>query len=512
MSTHEHPHALPASATVAVIGSGTMGAGIAQVAAVAGHPVLLYDSREGAATKAIGDIRTSLDKLANKEKIRAEVAQAASERLRVASSLQELREARLVVEAIVEQLAAKQELFGKLEALVDAQCILASNTSSLSITHIGATLRHPERLVGMHFFNPVPQMALVEIIRGLASDATVAQCVYDTAQAWGKLPVFASSTPGFIVNRLARPYYAEGLRVLHERGAQPATIDAIMRESGGFRMGPFELMDLIGHDVNFAVTQSVFQAYFNDPRFTPSLIQQELVHAGYLGRKSGRGFYHYGADAEPPQVVSLEPCSPPTVPLQLFGTHPLVEVIRARYKGRVEYHPPRADHLLIKAGPGRLYVTEGRSATQQSYDYNMPDVVLVDLALDYAKATRLAITRADQCRDRAYEAVAGVLQNCGYALSPLADVPGMVVMRTVCMLVNEAADAVNQGVCSVADADLAMQKGVNYPRGPLAWADALGTETVASVLRQLSATYGEDRYRVSPLLQRLQASMRRFYE
>lgn len=512
MSAAESPHALPATARVAVIGSGTMGAGIAQVAAVAGHPVQLYDSRDGAAAKAIADIRASLDKLANKGKITHEQAQGASDRLSVAHALQEMRDARLVVEAIVEQLAAKQELFGKLEAIVDAQCILASNTSSISITQIAATLRHPERLAGMHFFNPVPMMALVEIIRGVCSDATVVQCLHDTALAWGKVPVVAASTPGFIVNRLARPYYAEALRVLNERGAQPATIDAILRESGGFRMGAFELMDLIGHDVNFAVTQSVFQAYFNDPRFTPSLIQQELVHAGFLGRKSGRGFYRYGEAPETPQPVTVPAFDTPTVPLQLFGTHPLVEVIRTRYQGRVEYCEARADHLLMKAGPGRLYMTGGRTATQQSYDYNMPDVVLVDLALDYATAPPLALTRADQCRDRAWEAVAGVLQHCGFALSPLQDVPGMVVMRTVCMLINEAADAVSQGVCSKQDADLAMQKGVNYPRGPLAWADAIGVDTVANVLRQLSATYGEDRYRVSPLLQRLQASGRKFHE
>ncbi|WP_343652897.1 3-hydroxyacyl-CoA dehydrogenase [Herbaspirillum sp.] len=505
--------ALPATAVVAVIGSGTMGAGIAQVAAIAGHPVLLYDSYDGAAIKAISTIRAELDRLATRGKISEELAQAASDRLSAAGSLKALSCAALVVEAIVEQLSAKQQLFEQLESIVAAHCILASNTSSLSITRIAASLRQPQRLVGMHFFNPVPQMALVEIVRGLSSDAVVAQCAYDTAAAWGKVPVFASSTPGFIVNRLARPYYAEGLRILNERGAQPATVDAVMREAGGFRMGPFELMDLIGHDVNFAVTQSVFQAFFNDPRFTPSLIQQELVQAGHLGRKSGRGFYRYDQNQAPPLVETEPPCGTPPVPLQLFGTHPLVEVIRARYKkGRVEYHPWRTDNLLMKAGPCRLYVTEGRTATQHSYDYDMPDLALVDLALDYASATRLALTKADQCRPRAYEMVVGVLQACGFEISPVADVPGLIVMRTVCMLINEAADAVNQGVCSAADADMAMQKGVNYPRGPLAWANTIGINTVANVLRQLSATYGEDRYRVSPLLQRLQAAKRKFHE
>jgi len=505
--------ALPVDTTVAVVGGGTMGAGIAQVAATAGHPVLIYDSGEGACARAIASIRLGLDRLASRGKITREQAEKANDCLAPATSLQELACAGLVIEAIVEQLPAKQELFGKLEDIVSPECILASNTSSISITRIAAALRHPQRLVGMHFFNPVPQMELVEVIRGLASDAAVVQCVHDTALAWGKTPVFASSTPGFIVNRLARPYYAEGLRVLNERASQPATLDAVMRESGGFRMGPFELMDLIGHDVNFAVTQSVFQACFNDPRFTPSLIQQELVHAGHLGRKTGRGFYHHGPEHVPPPIEDELPCSTPPVALQIFGSHPLVEVIRKRYKkGHVEYHGARADNLLLKAGPGRLYVTEGRTATQQSYDYDMPDVVLVDLALDYATTSRLAVTRSDQCSPRAYQAVAGVLQACSFALSPMDDVPGMIVMRTVCMLINEAADAVNQGVCSAADADMAMQKGLNYPRGPLEWANAIGVDNVVKVLQRLSATYGEDRYRVSPLLQRLQAAKRKFHE
>ncbi|MGO0790146.1 3-hydroxyacyl-CoA dehydrogenase [Herbaspirillum seropedicae] len=512
MNNRKHPHALSRSALVAVIGSGTMGAGIAQVAAVAGHPVLLYDSREGAAGKAIGAICTNLDKLVSKDKLTPALAQAASQRISVAQSLEELHQADLVIEAIVEQLAAKHELFGKLEAIVSTRCILATNTSSLSITQIAAGLQHPERVVGMHFFNPVPMMALVEIISGLASDAALAQCLHDTALAWGKTPVMARSTPGFIVNRLARPYYAEGLRMLHEGGAQPATIDAVMREAGGFRMGPFELMDLIGHDVNFAVTQSVFHAYFNDPRFTPSLIQQELVHAGYLGRKSGRGFYRYGEAAGAPRPETERDYPKPTATPQLYGDHPLVEMIHTRYPGQVQRHPARPDQLLMKVNAACLCITDGRSATLRAWEHQEPDLVLVDLALDYADATRLALAKADQCRPQRYAEVAGVLQACGLDLSPMQDVPGMMVMRTVCMLVNEAADAVNQGVCNAADADMAMRKGVNYPRGPLAWANEIGIDTVNQVLHHLCATYGEDRYRISPLLQRLYASGRKFHE
>jgi len=508
--------ALGRERTVAVIGSGAMGAGIAQVAAAAGYSVQLFDTRAEAVAKAIADVSGMFDKLAGKGRMTADEARAATARLRPAAALTELAEAGLVVEAIVENLDVKRKLFADLEAVVADDCIFASNTSSISITSIGAALRLPQRLVGMHFFNPVPLMALVEVISGLASDAAVAECVYDTALAWGKNPVHTKSTPGFIVNRVARPYYAEALRILNEQAAEPATIDAILREAGGFRMGPFELMDLIGHDVNFAVTQSVFHAYFTDPRFTPSLIQQELVNAGFLGRKSGRGFYRYGADAVAPAPATEAAVERATQAVQLFGAGPLADALAARL-GNVSVErssgssTPGADNLVLQCGSARAYLTDGRSATQRAADNRHADTVLIDLALDFSKAARLAVTRADQCSDAAYTAIVALLQAAGFAVSRLDDVPGMAVMRTVAMLANEAADTVNQGVCSAADADMAMQKGVNYPRGPLAWADAIGLDTVAEVLSHLAAAYGEDRYRVSPLIMRKTASGGQFH-
>ena len=506
--------ALPPSRTVAVIGSGAMGAGIAQVAAAAGYTVQLFDTRPEAVAKAIADIGGMFDKLAGKGRMTTDEARAAAGRLRPAAELSALAEAGLVVEAIVENLDVKRKLFADLEAVVADDCIFASNTSSISITSIGAALRLPQRLVGMHFFNPVPLMALVEIISGLASDAAVAACVYDTALAWGKSPVHTKSTPGFIVNRVARPYYAEALRILNEQAAEPATIDAILREAGGFRMGPFELMDLIGHDVNFAVTQSVFNAYFTDPRFTPSLIQQELVNAGFLGRKSGRGFYLYGdAVAMPAPATEAAAALPSAAVVQLYGTGSLIEALAARLSGiSVErVIVPGADNLVLQCGSARAYLTDGRSATQRASDNRHPDTVLIDLALDFNKATRVAVSRADQCSKAAGDAIVALLQAAGFAVSRLDDVPGMAVMRTVAMLANEAADTVNQGVCSAADADMAMQKGVNYPRGPLAWADAIGLETIADVLSHLANAYGEDRYRVSPLIMRKTAAGGRFH-
>ncbi|MYM33905.1 3-hydroxyacyl-CoA dehydrogenase PaaC [Duganella sp. FT94W] len=524
--------ALSRERAVAVIGSGAMGAGIAQVAAVAGYTVCLYDTRPDAVAKAISDIAAALNKLVARQRMDAVACAVAIARLRAAVTPADVAGAGLVVEAIVENLEAKRALFAQLEGIVADDCILATNTSSISVTAIAAGLRVPGRLVGMHFFNPVPLMALCEVVSGLATDAAVAQTVYDTAAAWGKNPVHAKSTPGFIVNRVARPFYAEGWRLLSEQAADAATIDAVMREAGGFRMGPFELMDLIGHDVNFAVTQSVFNAYFGDPRFTPSVLQQEMVNAGFLGRKAGRGCYRYDDGAATPQAQSEAPQPKPeyvsyTIE-QGMASHAVggavADALAARLRAAgiaishrttpetIRHAGPHDDAPAFHCSGAAVYLTDGRSATQRARDNNHPDTVLFDLALDYAAARRIAIARSDQCAPAACDAVVGLLQAAGFIVTRLDDVPGMAVMRTVAMLANEAADAVNQGVCSAAAADIAMQKGVNYPRGPLAWADAVGIEHVVRVLANLAASYGEDRYRVSPLLRRKQAGGGRFHE
>ena len=498
-----HTTALPADALVAVVGAGAMGAGIAQVAAVAGHRVLLLDNRAQAAQAAVEGLRQQLDKLAAKGKLSTEAAQAAGQRLQAATQLGELAGAALVVEAIVESLAAKQTLFAELEALVSADCIFGSNTSSISITAMGSALQHPQRLAGLHFFNPAPLMALVEVVSGLATQPEVADTLFATATAWGKTAVHAKSTPGFIVNRVARPYYAEALRLCTEGAADCATLDAVMRESGGFRMGPFELMDMIGLDVNFAVTRSVWNAYFNDPRYVPSLIQQELVDAGYLGRKSGRGYYDYreGAARAQPQT---EPQHAVPAAMVVCGDTAAAQGLAARLQaaGLPIARAASADGRIAQAGEAVLFVTDGRSATQRAFDAGIANTVLLDLALDYKQATRVAVAAAGQCSAPAFAAACGALQAAGLQVSQLADVPGMAVMRTVAMLANEAADAVYQGVCTAAAADQAMRLGVNYPRGPLAWADQIGLACIAQVLRHLNASYGEDRYRLSALIQR----------
>ena len=505
--------ALAKGSVVAVIGSGAMGSGIAQVAAASGHEVRLFDTRPEAAAKAIDEIGKVYAKLVEKGRMGATEADLARERLQTVDSLAQVADAALVVEAIVENLDAKRQLFTELEGIVDARCILATNTSSISVTAIAKPLRRPERLVGMHFFNPVPLMALVEVISGLATSREVADTVHATAQAWGKDPVHAKSTPGFIVNRVARPYYAEALRLLLERAADPATLDAILRDCGGFRMGPFELMDLIGHDVNFSVTQSVHAAYYGDQRYTPSILQQELVNAGFLGRKSGRGFYRYGEDAAKP-APKVEPPQerPSTVGISVRReiTNSILSPMEARLSAAgftVTHREPLAgaekhEAPAFHCNGAAIFLTDGRSATERAAANHHPNTVVYDLLLDHARATRIALARADQCSDEAYYSVVGMFQAAGFEVSRIDDVPGMAVMRTVVMLANEAADAVNQGVCSAIAVDIAMQKGVNYPRGPLSWADAVGIQHIVTVLANLAATYGEDRYRVSPLLRR----------
>lgn len=505
---------LSPTAVVAVIGAGAMGAGIAQIAAQAGHPVRLLDAKAGAAAQAIESIRATFAKLADRGKMTADAASAAGGRLAEAASARDLAGSALVVEAVVERLEVKQALFAELEGIVDADCILATNTSSISVTAIAAGLQHPGRVLGMHFFNPAPLMALVEVVSGLATEAEVATTVHATALAWGKSPVQARSTPGFIVNRCARPFYAEALRLMTEGAGDPATLDAVMRESGGFKMGPFELMDLIGHDVNFAVTRSVFDAFFGDPKFTPSLVQQEMVSAGFLGRKSGRGFYNHSAGATRP-MPATEPPAALTSPVELWVGEPLGQILATRLKTAsvpfASHNAAHEDGRFLRVGDARIYVTDGRSATQRAADNGQPDTVLVDLTLDAARAARLAATRGDRCSDASFVDAVAVFQAAGFQVSGLADVPGLVVMRTVAMLANEAADAVHQGVCDAAGVDTAMQKGVNYPRGPLAWADVIGPSRILKVLDHLAQVYGEDRYRASPLLRRRVAAGQGFY-
>lgn len=503
--------ALNINARIAVIGAGAMGAGIAQVAAQAGYPVLLLDNRPGAAAQAIDGIDRQLGKRVEKGKLAAEERTATIQRLQAVEAIEALADCELIIEAIVENLEVKRALFRQLEGICGERCILASNTSSLSITSIAAQLDHPQRLLGLHFFNPAPVMALVEIVSGLASDPALAECLYDTAKAWGKKPVHTRSTPGFIVNRVARPFYAESLRLLQEDAADCATLDALMREAGGFAMGAFELTDLIGHDVNYAVTCSVFDAYYGDTRFLPSLIQKELVEAGRLGRKTGQGFYHYAENASRPQPASVssdhlvETC---VVEGDLGIANGLIARLR---ESQIEVIQ-RDGQGLLKVGDAVLALSDGRMACQRAREDGLRNLILLDLAFDYSKASRIAISCSAGITPAALEQSVALLQRAGFTVSQLSDSPALAVLRTVAMLANEAADAVLQGVACAADIDLAMRAGVNYPQGPLAWADAVGLSHILKVLENLQASYGEQRYRPSLLLRRRVAEGRTFHD
>jgi 3-hydroxybutyryl-CoA dehydrogenase len=439
-----------------------MGAGIAQLAVQAGHEVAVYDAVDGAAARAVEGIGKRLDSLAGKGRITAEEAQAAKGRLGAVDALGALKDAYLVVEAVIEDLGVKQKLFAGLEDIVGAECLLATNTSSLSISAIAGGLRDPERLVGMHFFNPAPLMPLVEVVDGLATDPGVSAAVVDLAEAWGKTPVRCRSTPGFIVNRVARPFYAEALRAYEEHAADFATIDAVLRESGGFKMGPFELMDMIGLDVNLAVSTSVWEATGYDPRYTPAWTQKEHVAAKRLGRKSGRGFYEYGEGVEKP-APSYE-----------------------------DERKPSKIHRAL------LHRSHGKTAT--SYGDGR---ILVDLALDPDGTPTVGLAPAADTPNVVLDAAIAALQGQGKKVVVLEDVPGMVVTRTVARLVNEAVDALYRGDADEEDIDTAMKLGVNYPRGPLEWGSDLGFGYICEILDNLEDVYRDGRYRASPLLRQL---------
>lgn len=462
---------------ILVVGAGLMGAGIAQVAAQAGHAVQLYDSRAGAAEAAKAKLAQTLDGLVAKGRLTADAAAATLARI---TPVDAPAPAELAIEAIVENLDLKRALFAELEALLPPEAVIATNTSSISVTALARGMQKPERLVGMHFFNPVPLMKLVEVVSGLGTAPEVAQAVFDLATRWGKTAVHARSTPGFIVNRIARPYYAEALMLLQDRAAAPELIDACLR-AAGFRMGPCELMDLIGHDTNFAVTNSVFAANFFDRRFTPSLVQQELVDAGFLGRKSGRGFYRYPDGAPALPAVNLP--RPAAAQIVVHGRGPAAERFAAALPEAVRELD--GDWIGLSVDGRQLRLTDGRRAAELARGaavFDLPLAASGDIAYAGDAAT------------------ASWLTLLGLTPRAVADVPGLIVARTIAMLINEATDAVQQGVCDEAGADAAMKLGVNYPAGPFEWLARWDRRAVVALLDRLDQHHRGERYRVSPYL------------
>lgn len=378
---------------IGIVGAGAMGSGIAQVAATAGCSVIIFDANPDALLRSEKNLKTTLEKLEAKGKITA--ASDILNRLKFVSKIEELASSELVIEAVIEHLDVKKEIFKKLEEICSQNCILATNTSSLSVASVASACSNPERVLGIHFFNPAPLMPLVEIIPAIQSRQGLAEAMKKLMADWGKSPVIAMDTPGFIVNRIARPFYGEAMRIAEENLAKKEDIDAAMK-AFGFRMGPFELMDYIGHDVNYVVTATVFESFYYDSRYKPSLMQKRLLEAGWLGRKTGRGFYDY-QNERPTSISTLD-------------------------------------------------------------------------------------------------------------LSEQKDI----AHRILAMLINEAADALYLQIATAEDIETAMTKGVNYPKGLLAWCDELGADYILAILDQLFETYHEERYRASPLLRKVAIQRQQF--
>lgn len=378
---------ISAQSKIGIAGAGAMGTGIAQVAAMAGHEVYVYDSQPASLEKAKNNLLQSLNRLTEKQKLTKELAEKIFNHTNFIANLSDFSGCDLVIEAIVENLEVKQKLFSELEKAVNEKCVLATNTSSLSIASIASACKNPSRFLGIHFFNPATLMPLVEIIPGIATEKNLTAEIKKLIDNWGKITVITKDTPGFIVNRVARPFYSESLRIYEEGIADLATIDWAMKEFGGFKMGPFELMDLIGHDVNYVVTETVWKQFYFDPKFKPALSQKRLLEAGFLGKKTGKGFYDY--------------------------SKPLPEPNKNTELGKI------------------------------------------------------------------------------------------ICNRVLCMLMNEAADALYYQIASKEDIDLAMTKGVNYPKGLLKWADEIGIDKVLNTIQDLYNLFQEDRYRPSILLKQI---------
>ncbi|WP_200302922.1 3-hydroxyacyl-CoA dehydrogenase [Streptomyces adelaidensis] len=490
--------ALDLSSPVAVVGTGTMGQGIAQVALVAGHSVRLYDTVPGRAREAADAIGARLDRLVAKDRMTGADRDAARVRLLPAERLADLADCSLVIEAVLERLDVKQELFRALEDVVGADCLLATNTSSLSVTAVAGALRNPGRLVGLHFFNPAPLLPLVEVVSGFATDVTSATRAYEMARAWGKTPVACADTPGFIVNRLARPFYAEAFAVYEAQAADPVTIDAILRECGGFRMGAFELTDLIGQDVNESVTHSVWQAFFQDVRFTPSLAQRRLVESGRLGRKTGQGWYDYADDAESPEPHTAEPAQRPAYVVVEGDLGPAAELLTLIREAGIGIREEEEDHgtRLVLPGGGQLALADGQTSVE------FRDVVYFDLSLDYRRATRIALSASQDTSSQTLVEAIGLFQALGKDVSVIGDAPGMIVARTVARIVDLAHDAVAKGVATEEDIDTAMRLGVNYPLGPFEWSRKLGRNWAYALLDDLHLRDPSGRYAPSLALYR----------
>lgn len=516
----ESGNSLP-DAPLGVIGAGTMGGGIAQVAAVGGLEVRIFDVAEGAASAAHGRINGFLNRAVERGRMEEGAAARAVSRIQPVDSIEELADCFIVVEAVAEKLEIKQEIFTKLAALCDPDTVFASNTSSLPITAIASAISNPERVVGMHFFNPVPLMKLVEVIAGVNSGDAALATTRAVALAMGREPINASDGPGFLVNRVSRPFLLEAQKLLQERVADHETIDRTVRLGGGFRMGPFELSDLVGVDVGYDIARSFFELGNSEPRWQPSGIPARMIAAGRLGRKTKHGYYTY------PEQGEYRPADPPpqqpesaSGAVDVFGTGSVATQIRrlaeaAGYDVASPSDTPRAfivDGRIEHAGQGLENVTAPVAilcaANSLASAARGGDYVGFSCLPPLAESHAVELTRGSGTSDATDFAATRFFHAIGKHVIHVGDAPGLVLGRIVCQLINEAAFAAQEGVGTPADIDRGVKLGLSYPRGLLEWADAIGVDHVLATLDALQREVGGDRYRAAPLLRRMVAEGR----
>ena len=485
--------------TLGIAGAGAMGRGIAQIAAQAGARVLLFDLAPGAAAKARDAIAATLSGLAAKGKIAPADADAATARIAPAAALEAFAPCHVVIEAIVEKLEAKRQLFAALESIVGEDCILASNTSSLSVTEIAAACRRPGRVAGYHFFNPVPLMKVVEVIDALLTEPWVGEALTSLARRMGHTPVRAKDTPGFIVNHAGRGFVTEALRLLGENVAGFDEIDRILREAAGFRMGPFELLDLTGLDVSHPVMESIYHQYYQEPRYRPSALAAQRLAGGALGRKSGRGFYAYPDGKQQAMPVPPAPSARPDRVWVSGARPPFADAVRERVRslgGRLDESQSPQDGALCIVTP----LGEDASACAAREKLDPSRTVAIDVLPGLDKRRTLMTTPLTSPAMR--EAAHGLFSSDGVPVSVIRDSAGCVVQRVLAHIVNIGCDIAQQGIATPEDIDRAVTLGLGYPHGPLALGDMLGAATVLAILQNLQACYGDPRYRPSPWLRR----------
>ena len=491
----------PQFTTVGIVGTGAMGRGIAQIAAQAGSTVLLFDTQPEAVTKARDSVGAQWDRLVEKGRIQPDAAAAQKALLKPAAALANLAGCDLIVEAIVENLEVKKKLFAELEGIVQPTAVLATNTSSLSVTAIAAGLKRPQQFAGFHFFNPVPLMKVVEVIAGLKTDPAVCQRLAAFARQMGHTPVQAEDTPGFIVNHAGRGYGTEALRIVGEGVADFATIDRILKDQVGFRLGPFELMDLTALDVSHPVMESIYHQYYDEPRYRPSVITAQRLAGGVVGKKVGEGFYTYVDGAaqvapEPPvpQVDELPPVWVSTRAARRAELYQLLKDLGAK----IETGQSPSPQALTLVAPLGFDVTT--VAVVERLD--PARTVGIDLLIDDKATKRRVLATNPATRSDFARAAHALFARDGKPVSVIRDSGGFVTQRVVATIVNIAADMCQQRVCSPKDLETAVTLGLGYPLGPLAMGDQYGPANVLEVLFNLQTVYGDPRYRPSPWLRR----------